>query len=205
MTIPCRPSGLLQMSSVKSHWDHIGKMNPTTPFTSCSRALEANVHCLLQRAVCSTNPLHKQEKLRNWHVTGMVTSSWRGRVLTGQINPTNSGNIHVLKPFIYFFVHFTASYLLSSSSFLISSDTLLLSSSPKIWLLEHLNPCIPLWSAHHLPESSTLKYGAQLSPISQTYFHLLLWASFIFTQSIVLQFSLSLSAWFLKLLYYITL
>lgn len=168
MTIPCRPSGLLQMSSVKSHWDHVRKMNPTTPFTSCSRALEANMHCLLQRAVCFTNPLRKQEKLRNWHITGMVTSGWRGRVLTGQINPTNSGNIHVLKPFIYFFLHFTASYLLSSSSCLISSDTFLLSSSPKIWLLEHLNPCIPLWNAHHLPESSTLKYGAQLPPISQT-------------------------------------
>lgn len=48
-------------------------------------------------------------------------------------------------------------------------------------------------------------WGTITTYISNRYFHLLLWASFIFTESIVLQFSLSLSVWFLKLLYYITL
>lgn len=169
MTIPCLPSWLLQISSVKSHSDHVRKMYPTTLFTGCSRALEANVHCLLQTAACFTNPLHEQEKPRNWHITGMVISNWWGRVLTGQINLPKSGNIHLLKPLVYFLLYFTAPYLLTSSSpsWLISSDTLLLSSCPQIRLLENLNSCIPLWSAHHLTETSTLKYGVQLPSLLQ--------------------------------------
>lgn len=46
-----------QMSSVKSHSDHVRRMYPTTPFTGYGKALEANMHCLLQKAVCFTNPL----------------------------------------------------------------------------------------------------------------------------------------------------
>lgn len=116
MTIPCLPSWLLQISSVKSHLDHVRRMYPTTPFTGCSRALEANVYCLLQTAACFANPLHEQEKPRNWYITGMVISSWWGRVLTGQINLPKSGNIHLLKPLVYFLFYFPAPYLLSSSS-----------------------------------------------------------------------------------------
>lgn len=144
MTIPCLPSQLLQMRPVKSHMDHIKRMYPTTPFAGCSRELKATVHFLLQRAVCFTNPPHEQEKPRNWRVTGMLIFSWRGRVLTGLINPTKSSNTHLLKPFVYFLLHFTHSYLCSGSSlpWLISSDTLLLSSSPKIWLVQNLNSCI---------------------------------------------------------------
>lgn len=184
MTIPCLPPQLLQMRPVESHKDHIKRTYPTTPFAGCSRELKATVHFLLQRAVCFTNPSHEQEEPRNWHVTGMLMSSWRGRVLTGLINPENLAiwALCLPSPPLHSFLP-TLRLLTSLAYFLRYSPVQQLPQNLTRTKSEFLHPSVKCSLSPR--DFSPKIWGTIAIFITNRLFHLVLWALFIFPQSIV--------------------
>lgn len=101
----------------------------------------------------------------------------KGQVLTGQINPTKSGNIHLLKPLVYFLL------------WLLTFLTYVLRYSPSQQFPQNLTPresafLHPTVKCSPSPRDLNPKiWGTIAIFIANIHFCLLLWALFIFTQS----------------------